>query len=316
MPEKQHVIFLMGPTASGKTACAVRLVQQFPIEIISVDSALVYRGMDIGTSKPDQETLSVAPHHLIDICDPRDAYSAARFRDDALRVIQEVLARGNIPLLVGGTMLYFRALSQGFTELPSADAAIRQALERQLQENGSQALHTQLALVDRESAQRIHPNDPQRIVRALEVYQLTGKPMSELWHTGTQQNAFPYQVVKLAVCPAERSLLHERIALRFRDMVDQGFVREVEQLKAQAGMHLELPSMRAVGYRQVWQHLDGVFGLDEMIDKGIVATRQLAKRQLTWLRAEKDLRWIDAAAKDAYEQVAGHLRFLFEDRIE
>jgi tRNA dimethylallyltransferase len=280
----------MGPTASGKTDLAVSLVERLPFEIISVDSALVYRGMDIGTAKPDAETLARAPHRLIDIIDPAEAYSASRFREDALREMAEITAAGRIPLLVGGTMLYYRALEQGLSRLPRADAPTRARLEAEAAELGWQAMHDKLAEVDPVAAERIHPNDPQRLSRALEVYALTGRPMSELW----QENgppALPYRLLKLAVAPTDRAELHERIARRFRLMLEQGLVEEVEALYRRGDLGPELPSIRCVGYRQVWQYLEGELSYSEMSDKGIVATRQLAKRQFTWLRSEQRLHW-------------------------
>ena len=284
-------IFLAGPTASGKTDLAVKLVESGPFEIISVDSALVYRGMDIGTAKPDQETLEKAPHRLIDICDPTDAYSAARFRNDALEAMQEITAFGKIPLLVGGTMLYFKALQFGLSNLPESDRQIRQRLELQLQEHGSAWLFQQLKTVDPAICERLHPNDPQRIMRALEVYEITGEPMSRLQASNGKQQ-LPYQLSKYVIAPNDRSVLHERIASRFNSMIEQGFEEEVRYLMTIDGMHENLPSMRSVGYRQMLMYLRGEYSREEMIERGIIATRQLAKRQFTWLRADPEYTWL------------------------
>lgn len=284
-------IFLMGPTASGKTDLAVELVQQRPCEIISVDSALVYRGMDIGTAKPDAELLALAPHRLIDICDPRDAYSAARFRDDALVAMAEITAAGRIPLLVGGTMLYFRALQYGLSELPVADAAVRERLDQFQAESGLAALHQRLVEVDTVAAARIHPNDSQRIKRALEVFELTGKPMSQQQDRQGQQ-MLPYRLLKLVRAPEDRALLHQRIEQRFHNMLALGFEAEVRELVKQEGLSADLPAMRSVGYRQMLSYIQGDIDYEEMIERSIIATRQLAKRQFTWLRAEKELHWL------------------------
>ncbi len=291
MSQPPLAVFLMGPTASGKTDLAVELVQQRPCEIISVDSALVYRGMDIGTAKPDAELLALAPHRLIDICDPRDAYSAARFRDDALKTMADITAAGRIPLLVGGTMLYFRALQYGLSELPVADAVIRERLEQFQTEFGLSALHKRLAEVDAVAANRIHPNDSQRIKRALEVYELTGKPMSQLQNRQGKQQ-LPYRLLKLVRAPDDRALLHQRIERRFHKMLAEGFETEVRELIRQKGMSTDLPSMRAVGYRQMLGYIQGELSYEEMVERGIIATRQLAKRQFTWLRVEKELHWL------------------------
>ena len=299
----------MGPTASGKTDLAVSLVERLNCEIISVDSALVYREMDIGTAKPDAELLTRAPHRLIDIIDPAESYSAARFRDDALREMAEITAAGRIPLLVGGTMLYYRALQQGLSQLPEGDAEIRARIEAEAADRGWQALHERLAEVDPESAVRIHPNDPQRLSRALEVYELTGQPLSVLWRE-QEKSDFPYRAVKLAVAPTDRALLHERIALRFEMMLQQGFIEEVEALFKRGDLHPDLPSIRCVGYRQAWSYLAGELAKEEMIERGIIATRQLAKRQFTWLRSESDLQWFDSLSEKLLEKT---LKFL-DDR--
>lgn len=290
----KDVIFLMGPTASGKTALATALYQQLPCELISVDSALVYRGMDIGTAKPTLEELALAPHHLIDIRDPASNYSAADFRSDALRLIAEIQHRGNIPLLVGGTMLYFKALLDGISALPEADPVIRAQLEAEAKQKGWAALHEELAKVDPVSAQRIHPNDPQRINRALEVFRITGRSLTEL--TAEKGEPFAYPVHQFAIAPTERAVLHQRIALRFDQMLAAGFEQEVIQLRKRADLHLDLPSMRCVGYRQMWQYLDGDCDYAQMRERGIAATRQLAKRQLTWLRSWQNLTWLDSDA--------------------
>ncbi len=305
------VIFLMGPTASGKTDVAVRLVEKLPCEIVSVDSALVYRGMDIGTAKPDAELLARAPHRLIDVCDPAEPYSAARFRQDALHEIDEIHAAGRIPLLVGGTMLYFRALEQGLSELPAADPVIRAHLDEQLMREGSEALHAELAKVDPVSAARIHHNDPQRIQRALEIFLATGSPMSELWEA-QRVESFPFHLLKIALAPLERSILHERIALRFKGMLEQGLVEEVRRFFQRGDLSLDLPAMRAVGYRQVWAYLAGEYDYATMVQKGIVATRQLAKRQLTWLRSDAEVHWLDAQEEKMFEKL---LNLIERERI-
>lgn len=275
-------IFLMGPTASGKTELAIRLCEQFNCEIISVDSALIYRGMDIGTAKPSAEELSRAPHRLINILDPKDAYSAADFRRDALNEMADIVSRGKTPLLVGGTMLYFKALVDGLSPLPAAVPAVRAEIEQQAQQHGWQWLHDQLMAVDVVSATRIHPNDPQRISRALEVYRITGKSMTEL--TAVIDNDLPFDVYQFAIYPDERSELHQRIEQRFNLMMTQGFEQEVVKLYSRGDLHLNLPSMRCVGYRQMWEYLAGELDYDEMVFRSVVATRQLAKRQMTWLR--------------------------------
>ncbi|WP_437882657.1 tRNA (adenosine(37)-N6)-dimethylallyltransferase MiaA [Pseudomonas sp. LRF_L74] len=300
-------IFLMGPTAAGKTDLAMALADALPCELISVDSALVYRGMDIGTAKPDAQTLARYPHRLIDICDPAQAYSAAEFRRDALDAMADITARGRIPLLVGGTMLYYKALVDGLAEMPAADQGVRAQLEALAAEEGLEVLHRQLAEVDPESARRIHRNDPQRLIRALEVYRVSGMSMTahrlrQAAENGGSERSdasrLPYTVARFAIAPQQRSILHERIALRFRTMLEQGFVDEVELLRQRSDLHPGLPSIRAVGYRQVWDYLDGKSTHDEMLDRGIVATRQLAKRQFTWLRSWSDLHWLDSLAND------------------
>ena len=303
-------IFLMGPTASGKTALAVSLVEQFPLEIISVDSALVYRGMDIGSAKPDAATLARAPHHLLDIRDPAEAYSAAAFCEDAQRLMADIVARGKVPLLVGGTMLYFRALLQGLDDLPRADPAVRQQLEQAAAARGWPALHAELALADPVTAARLAPNDSQRIGRALEILQLTGKPMSALLDRA--QAALPYRVLQLALIPSERAVLHQRIAARFDAMLAEGLLEEVKTLRQTYALTADMPAMRAVGYRQAWSYLDGEIDLAALRERGIAATRQLAKRQLTWLRSWPDVEALDCLAADleaqARARVARHVR--------
>ena len=287
----------MGPTASGKSDLALVLAQHLPCEIISVDSAMVYRGMDIGTAKPERAVLASVPHHLIDIRDPSEPYSAAQFRADALRVMAGITRAGRIPLLVGGTGLYFRALERGLSVLPGADAEVRARLNAEGEAQGWAALHARLAEVDPAAAARIHPNDPQRIQRALEVYELSGVPMSTL-QTGGDGERFPYTPLKLVLSPPERELLQVRIARRFRRMLEQGLEDEVRALYERGDLAPALPSLRAVGYRQMWEFLAGEIDCDEMERRAIIATRQLAKRQLTWLRAEPDARWFDSEAAD------------------
>lgn len=300
----------MGPTASGKTALAVSLIERFPLEIISVDSALVYRGMDIGTAKPDAATLARAPHHLLDIRDPTETYSAAAFCDDARRLMAAIAARGMVPLLVGGTMLYFRALLQGLDDLPRADAALRKELEVEAAARGWPALHAELAVVDPATAARLAPNDSQRIGRALEIFRLSGTPMSAL--LDRVQSELPYRVLQLALIPSDRAVLHQRIAARFDAMLAEGLIDEVDTLRRRYALNADLPSMRAVGYRQAWAYLDGEIDLKDLREQGIAATRQLAKRQLTWLRSWPDVVELDCLADDlgaqATDLVARHLR--------
>ncbi len=284
---KPVAVFLMGPTATGKTAVAVELVRRLPCAIVSVDSAMVFRGMDIGTAKPTPDVLAQAPHRLIDIVDPATSYSAAQFRTDALREMSSIAANGQVPLLVGGTGLYFRALERGLSPLPSASSAVRRGLSAEAERFGWPSLHARLAQVDRASAARIHPNDPQRIQRALEVFQLTGRPMSALFRERSNR-ALPYRLLKVVLLPPDREELHARIATRFREMLRCGFVDEVAGLRARGDLHLGLSSMRAVGYRQVWLCLDGRYDAKTMTDKAVAATRQLAKRQTTWLRNETE----------------------------
>lgn len=291
MSKAATIVCLMGPTASGKTDLAVELVQRFPFEIISVDSAMVYRDMAIGTAKPDEQTLTVAPHRLIDFLDPAQAYSAAAFRDDALREIALILQQGKIPLLVGGTMLYYKTLLQGLSELPAADAGTRAALLAKAEQLGWEHMHRRLAEVDPESATRIHPNDPQRIQRALEVYQLSGKSLS-YWQAKPIE-PFPYQSRCLGLIPSQRSWLHDRITTRFHQMLAQGFEQEVQSLYDRGDLDVNKPSIRAVGYRQIWSYLQGECSREQMVERGIIATRQLAKRQLTWLRSLPNIEVFD-----------------------
>ena len=295
-------IFLMGPTASGKTQVAVELAQRLPLEIISVDSALVYRHMDIGTAKPDAATLMRAPHHLINIIDPTDAYSAAAFCRDALQLMKEITQRGHIPLLVGGTMLYFRALRQGLSELPQADSLVRRELNERGAQLGWPAMHAELALLDPASAARLNPNDSQRIQRALEIQRLTGQPMSSL--IGHMRHTpLPYSLTSLALIPSDRGQLHARIATRFSAMIELGLVNELHTLQNKFPLHRDLPAMRCVGYRQAWQFLSGEINHDQLLDQGIAATRQLAKRQLTWLRSMVDNIELDCLEPDLTERV-------------
>ncbi|MCW8331815.1 tRNA (adenosine(37)-N6)-dimethylallyltransferase MiaA [Photobacterium sp. SDRW27] len=292
-----QAIFLMGPTASGKTDLAIRLRQQLPVELISVDSALIYKDMDIGTAKPDERELSLAPHRLIDIRDPAQSYSAADFRADALKEMADIVAAGRIPLLVGGTMLYYKALLEGLSPLPAADPEIRAEIEREAQEKGWQALHEELVRIDPVSGARIHPNDPQRLSRALEVFRISGKTLTEL--TKTQGESLPYKVHQFAITPKDRAVLHQRIEQRFDKMIEAGFEQEVRALYERGDLHPDLPSIRCVGYRQMWDYLDGNCDLEEAVFRGICATRQLAKRQITWLRGWKDLTWLDSSDVDA-----------------
>lgn len=288
------VIFLMGPTASGKTALAIELVNRLPCDIISVDSALVYRGMNIGTAKPSAAEQALAPHRLLDLIDPAEAYSAADFRRDALQEIESIVAQGRIPLLVGGTMLYYKALLEGLSPLPAADSDIRQSIETEAEQLGWPALHEQLQVIDPISAARIHPNDPQRLSRALEVYRISGKTLTEL--TQTKGEPLPYRTLQFAVAPTDRELLRQRIAERYHLMLTQGFEQEVKALYDRGDLNIDLPSIRCVGYRQMWEYLDGQLTYDEMVYRGIVASCQLAKRQMTWLRSWQNVTWLETGA--------------------
>lgn len=302
-------IFIIGPTASGKTDLAVELVKNFPVELISVDSALIYKDMNIGTAKPDKETLAKAPHRLIDFLDPADAYSAADFRRDALREMEEITNNGNIPVLVGGTMLYYRALEHDLAKLPSADPEVRKKLDAKAKQLGWKAMHERLAEIDPESAKRIHPNDPQRIQRALEVYEITGSSMT-YHHQKAKHNTLPYRLLKIALIPEDREWLRERAALRFELMIESGFLDEVQQLIDRKDLNPDKPSIRCVGYRQAWDHLKGNIDFKEMKNRAIVATRQLAKRQLTWLRSEKGVSRYDAQHYDLSSIIGEIKRFL------
>ena len=295
-------ICLMGPTASGKTAVSLGLTLRFPLEIVSVDSAQVFRDMDIGTAKPDRATLEKFPHHLIDLISPEESYSAARFRSDALRVMAEITARGRIPLLAGGTMLYFKALRDGLSDLPQADAELRRAIDEEAQRRGWPALHADLAALDPAAAARLKPTDAQRIQRALEVVRLTGAPLAESIARRTGA-AVPYRLIQLALQPSDRAVLHARIARRFDAMLEAGLIDEVSALRRKYRLHAGLPSMRCVGYRQVWDYLEGRSDRAALREKGIAATRQLAKRQLTWLRSWPETLAFDCLAPDLAEQV-------------
>ena len=296
---RPKVIFILGPTASGKTAAASALHAEGEGDVISVDSAMIYRGMDIGTAKPTAEELRHVPHRLIDIRDPAEGYSTGEFRRDAIREIDDVLAAGRTPLLVGGTMLYFKTLLEGNTNLPATSAEVRRALAERLEREGLSALHTELQQVDPTSGARIHPNDPQRTLRALEVYHQTGRTLTEHWQA-QQRVPLPWRVQTLALAPAERSVLHQRIEQRFDEMLNQGFIEEVKALKARGDLSVDLPSMRSVGYRQAWSYLAGQDDVAAFRDKSIAATRQLAKRQMTWLRSWKaPLTWCDMTAPNA-----------------
>lgn len=311
---KPPAIFLMGPTASGKTDLAIALRKSLPVEVISVDSALIYKGMDIGTAKPTASELALAPHRLIDILDPAESYSVMNFRDDALREMSEITAQGKIPLLVGGTMLYYKALLDGLSPLPSADPAVRAEIERRAEQQGWNALHAELLAIDPVAGARINPNDSQRINRALEVFYISGRTMTEL--TAEQGEAIPYSITQFAIAPQDRAVLHQRIEQRFHKMIDLGFEQEVRRLFERGDLNADLPSIRCVGYRQMWEYLSGEISLDEAIFKGICATRQLAKRQITWLRGwESELNWLDSLDfEDSYrkmhEKVAQKIKIL------
>jgi tRNA dimethylallyltransferase len=303
-------VAIMGPTASGKTAAALAIAREMPVEIISVDSALVYREMDIGTAKPSADELASVPHHLIDIIDPLESYSVMQFRDDAIRLVAEIQARGKLPLLVGGTMMYFKGLVDGLDDLPTADAAVRARIDEEAARIGWPGMHAKLRELDPPTADRLAPNDAQRINRALEIIELSGKPMSELL-ARRDKTALPFDLVSFALEPSDRAVLHKRIAQRFDQMLgerdDAGIVAEVARLRARGDLHLGLPSMRCVGYRQSWEYLDGVYDRATLRENGIVATRQLAKRQLTWLRAMPERIVIDCLAQDATAQLLATL---------
>jgi tRNA dimethylallyltransferase len=299
-------ILLMGPTASGKTRVALELASRFDVEIVSVDSAQVYRGMDIGTAKPDAATRRTVPHHLIDLIDPIQSYSAARFADEAWQLVREIAARGRIPLLAGGTMLYFKALREGLSALPAADSDTRLVIDAMAADLGWPALHATLSKLDPDTAARLEPTDAQRIQRALEVCWLAGKPMSEVIAAGRTAPP-PHPLIAVSLEPSDRSVLHERIAARFEEMLELGLIGELRRLKETYALDPQMPSMRCVGYRQAWDYLDGAYGLGTLREKGIAATRQLAKRQLTWLRAMHDVERFDCLAEDLEEQVAAYI---------
>ena len=302
----RQAILLMGPTASGKTDLAIRLCKRFPCDVISVDSALVYRGMDIGTAKPDAATLARTPHRLIDFLDPEESYSAGEFVRDAYREMDDIFAAGRIPLLVGGTMMYFRALTRGIAELPGADAEIRAAIDAEAAQRGWPAMHAELQAVDPQAAARIKPNDRQRIQRALEVFRASGKPLSA-WQEDSAPARDDISYLKIGLNIEPRSVLHDRIARRLDVMLEQDFLAEVEKLRRRPGLTADHPSMRAVGYRQFWQHLDGDFDLDEARDRALYATRQLAKRQITWLRSETDIFLVDPLEAGVIDAISGFL---------
>ena len=296
-------IALMGPTASGKTALALDWAARLDTEVVSVDSALVYRGLDIGAAKPDLATRQRVPHRLVDIRDPHEAYSAADFAREALAAMHELSARGRVPLLAGGTMLYFHALLHGLSPMPAADPGMRATLQAELAERGAAALHAELAHHDPEAGARIHANDPQRLLRAIEVFRLSGRPISE-WQRAARATPFPFRVLRLVLAPADRAVLHQRIAARFDAMLAEGLLDEVRQLRSDPRLHPELPAVRAVGYRQAWRYLDGATDAAQFRAEAIAATRQLAKRQLTWLRGELDARWLDPAVDRAELELA------------
>ncbi len=296
----------MGPTASGKTALGVELAQLLNGEIISVDSALVFKGMDIGTAKPTLEERGGITHHLIDILDPSESFSTGQFRNQALALMADITARGKLPILVGGTMLYFNALTQGLAQLPPANSDIRTRLEMELERNGKFALHQRLAKIDPQSANRIHPNDPQRVQRALEIFELTGKAMSDFF--ADNQQSLPYQIHKFVIAPQDRKMLHEIIALRFHKMLEKGFLAEVEKLYLRDDLNDKMPAIRAVGYREAWSYFQGEYDLDTMTEKAIIATRQLAKRQFTWLRRETDAHLLVTGEEDLAAQVLSKIK--------
>lgn len=306
-PELPNVICLMGPTASGKTALAIELAQQRNFQLVSVDSAQVYRNMDIGTGKPDAETLEKAPHRLIDIRDPADTYSASEFRIDALNEIQDITAQGDVPLLVGGTMLYFKALRDGLAEMPNADPEIRRAIEAKAAAQGWESVHAELAAVDPVSAERIHTNDPQRLQRALEVYRISGKTLTKYHEEGRNKansdNGLPFNLHFFAIQPTDRSVLHSKIKQRFIKMLSSGLVQEVQALRQRTDLNANLPAIKSVGYRQVWQYLEGQLSYEEMVEKGIIATRQLAKRQLTWLRSWEELHGLAGPSAESVDYI-------------
>ncbi len=300
-------IFLMGPTASGKTALSIKIAEEFNCEIISVDSALVYRGLDIGTAKPTEAEKRGVPHHLIDIIEPTEAFSTGAFREQSLHLMKEITSRGRIPLLVGGTMLYFNALFNGLAKLPAANLEIRENIEREAAELGWKTLHDQLRQIDPVAANRIHPNDPQRIQRALEVYKIAGKSLTQLCDEAADE-PLPYRQVKMVLAPSDRKLLHKQIEIRFKQMLSMGFLKEMEVLRARGDLNESMPSIRAVGYRQAWDYLDGNSSYEEMVERGIVATRQLAKRQFTWLRKQTMANHYQSGDKQLFNHVSSDLK--------
>lgn len=299
-------IFLMGPTATGKTDIAVELFNRLPIELISVDSAMVYRGMDIGTAKPSKVLLKKVPHRLIDVCEPDETYSAARFRRDALQAIDEIHTDQRVPLLVGGSGLYFRSLESGISDLPDADEEVRQQLESEANELGWEAMHRRLAGIDPVAADRIHPNDPQRIQRALEIYEISGRNMTDHFKDETSR-PLPFEVIKIILNPEDRIMLYERIKTRFLKMLDEGFVEEVRTFYGNDRFCGTLSAMRMVGYRQIWDYLDGKMDYGQMVEKGIIATRQLAKRQMTWLRKEENAIFFNCGESELVDKIQGIL---------
>ena len=300
--DKPAVILLMGPTASGKTSLGVELAKQLNGEIISVDSALVYRGMDIGTAKPNDEERQGIAHHLIDIIDPEESFSAGQFVEQTNRLIQQIAGRGKTPILVGGTMMYFHVLLEGIATLPDADQSIRADIDKQAQSEGWQVVHDRLAQVDPVAAARIHPNDPQRIQRALEVYLVSGRSQTD-WISEQADISLSFKPVKFAIAPADRTVLHQKIAERFDLMLKHGFIKEVEVLRQRPLLHENMPSIRAVGYRQAWSHLDGNLDTESFREKSIIATRQLAKRQFTWLRRQKNMLWLETGDPFAMDKL-------------
>lgn len=309
---RPKILCLMGPTASGKTDLSFELAQAIPCEVVSVDSAMVFLGMNIGTAKPTEQELAAVPHHLINIIKPTEIYSAAHFEEDATQAMTQILAKGKLPVLVGGTMLYFKALQYGLSFLPAANEVVRQQLTARARQEGWPQMHTELSRVDPISAQKINPTDSQRIQRALEVYELTGQPLSTLWQKQIPI-ASPFEFINVAVTPKDRSFLHQKIAMRLNHMLDNGFIEELITLRKQYDLHANLPSMRSVGYRQIWQYLEGELRSDELNDKAIAATRQLAKRQLTWLRHWHDLTWFDTSETNVIHKL---LQFVEQQCVE
>ncbi|QXP87647.1 tRNA (adenosine(37)-N6)-dimethylallyltransferase MiaA [Methylococcus capsulatus] len=305
--ELPPVVVLMGPTASGKSQLAIELANALDGEIVSVDSSLVYRGMDIGTAKPTPTERAAVPHHLIDVLDPSEVFSTGRFRDEALALIADITARGRLPVLAGGTMLYFNALLRGLAELPSADPDLRREIETRAARDGWHALHAELARIDPPAAARIHPNDPQRLQRALEVFYLTGRTLSDLCE-GSRSPELPFRPLRIVLAPSSRAVLAERIAERFRRMLDEGFLEEVEALYRRGDLNETLPSIRAVGYRQAWGYLQGDYGFDTFVERAIIATRQFAKRQCTWLRKETEATWLETGTPGLSDRAAKEVR--------